>query len=77
MTEVYERTELAERSAVRIAALAALPPMALQNGKALMRRWSKEQLHEVNEHECEVLRKQWLSDECMSAVAAFMSRGAR
>lgn len=46
---------------------------SLRIAKELLRQNEKETLHAVNAEECRVLQSRWLSDECMSAVMAFMA----
>lgn len=57
----------------RATALAALPPGAVQQSKAVVVAGRTELLERVNRHECEVLKQRWLSEECMRAVMKFMT----
>ena len=57
--------------------LAVLPPGSVRQGKELMRRWRRKDLHRVNREECKVLVERWQSEECMEAVLAFFQRRAK
>ena len=43
----------------------------------IIRNREKEKLHTVNAEESSVLRERWQSDECMNAIASFLSRKAK
>ena len=62
--------------AQRLAAqLASLPPVAVAEGKKLVRGGREEErLLEVSERESEVLKQRWLAPESMEAVMKFMQR---
>ena len=45
--------------------------------KQIIRNREKEKLHTVNTEESSVLRERWQSDECMNAIASFLSRKAK
>ena len=47
---------------------------SLQKTKSLVRSHHLKQLEAVNDEECEVLEKRWLSDECAAAIISFMQR---
>lgn len=55
--------------------LASLPPQALQLGKKIIRDKQRAALDAANEAECALIKTRWLSDECMSAVMSFLSKG--
>jgi peroxisomal 3,2-trans-enoyl-CoA isomerase len=77
VNEVFEDGEFRAKLAARVGELAALPPQALTLGKKQMRDRIRPALDAANEAECALIKGRWLSDECMSAVARFMSKGGK
>jgi peroxisomal 3,2-trans-enoyl-CoA isomerase len=52
-------------------------PQALRLGKQIIREKQIPALDAANAAECALIKTRWLSDECMSAVMSFMSKGAK
>jgi len=50
----------------------SLPKGSLLTSKALIQKWNKQQLHQVNLHETEVLKQRWLTEEFLQAMMDFM-----
>jgi peroxisomal 3,2-trans-enoyl-CoA isomerase len=50
----------------------SLPKGSLLTSKALMQKWTKETLHQVNKHEVETLKQRWLTEEFVQAMMEFM-----
>lgn len=57
--------------------MAKLPPQSLSLSKRLVRERDLGILDDVNQKECELLEQRWLSEECMNAIMAFMSRKSK
>ncbi|XP_043306301.1 enoyl-CoA delta isomerase 2 isoform X1 [Cervus canadensis] len=77
VTEVFPDGTFQKEVWARLKAYSKLPPNAMRISKQIIRNREKEKLHAVNAEESSVLRERWLSDECMNAVASFLSRKAR
>ncbi|CAF4658857.1 unnamed protein product, partial [Rotaria sp. Silwood2] len=50
----------------------SLPKGSLLTSKLLMQKWSKENLHRVNNYEVETLKQRWLTEEFVQAMMEFM-----
>lgn len=74
VNEVWEDGEFRAKLDAKAKELAALPPQALQLGKKIIRDKQRAALDATNEAECALIKTRWLSDECMSAVMAFLSK---
>lgn len=74
ITRVYPQTEFQQKLSENVQHIASLPPMSLQKTKELLRSSLKQELLAVNDAECELLEKRWLSDECAAAIISFMQR---
>ncbi|XP_028392030.1 enoyl-CoA delta isomerase 2, mitochondrial-like [Dendronephthya gigantea] len=77
VTEVIPQAEFEREVNKKMKYMAGLPPQSLALSKQLCRSAEKDKLHDVNNKECELLAKRWLSDECAKAVMAFMQRKAK
>lgn len=77
VTEVFPDGTFQKEVWARLKAYSKLPPNALRISKQIIRKQEKEKLHAVNAEESSVLRERWLSDECMNAIASFLSRKAK
>lgn len=75
VNEVWEDGEFAAKLQAKAKELASLPPQALQLGKKIIRDKQRAALDAANEAECALIKTRWLSDECMSAVMSFLSKG--
>lgn len=76
--EVFESSEFEDKVKEIVAQYANLPPNATKVSKKLVRDGgiaSVEELLAVNHREAQILKKQWLSDECMDAIMKFMTKG--
>ena len=72
-----EEGELAKKVAEVGEALASLPPGSMRDSKRILREgMGATELHAANKRECELLRERWVSDECMGAIMAFLTKGA-
>ncbi|XP_049620855.1 LOW QUALITY PROTEIN: enoyl-CoA delta isomerase 2 [Suncus etruscus] len=74
VTEVFPDNVFREEVWARLRAHSKLPPNSLRISKELLRKNEKETLHAVNAEECRILQSRWLSDECLNAIMAFMTR---
>jgi len=74
LTDIYPHDEFRARVNEKVKYLAGLPPKSMMYGKALTRNQDKEKLIEVNIQECLRLEERWVSDECLEAVMAFLSK---
>lgn len=75
--DVIEDAKFAEELQRRAKEWAALPPKASAAAKRIMRERSgisSAALAVANEKECELIKSMWLGDECMSAVAKFLTK---
>jgi peroxisomal 3,2-trans-enoyl-CoA isomerase len=61
----------------RARTMARFPPNALRDTKGLTRAIYKDQLHETNNRELELLVHRFMSDECFNAVSTFMMQQKR
>nr|XP_020772588.1 enoyl-CoA delta isomerase 2, mitochondrial isoform X3 [Odocoileus virginianus texanus] len=77
VTEVFPDGTFQKEVWARLKAYSKLPPNALRISRQIIRKQEKEKLHAVNAEESSVLRERWLSDECMNAIASFLSRKAK
>ncbi|NXO01754.1 ECI2 isomerase, partial [Rhinopomastus cyanomelas] len=77
VTEVFPDRSFQKEVWRRLEAYASLPKNALAVSKQLLRNTEKEKLHEVNSKECEALKKRWLSDECINAIASFFQKKSK
>ncbi|KAA0157521.1 hypothetical protein FNF27_00597 [Cafeteria roenbergensis] len=74
VNEVFSSTDFKAQVAARADAVAALPPQSMRLSKELINSTQQAELHAVNAAECVLLQERWVSDECMGAIMAFMSR---
>ncbi|XP_017894524.1 PREDICTED: enoyl-CoA delta isomerase 2, mitochondrial isoform X4 [Capra hircus] len=77
VTEVFPDSTFQKEVWARLKAYSKLPPNAMRISKQIIRNREKETLHAVNAEESSVLRERWLSDECMNAIASFLSRKSK
>ncbi|CAI9169009.1 unnamed protein product [Rangifer tarandus platyrhynchus] len=77
VTEVFPDGTFQKEVWARLKAYSKLPPNAMRISKQIIRNQEKEKLHAVNAEESSILRERWLSDECMNAIASFLSRKAK
>lgn len=77
VTEVFPDSTFQKEVWARLKAYSKLPPNAMRISKQIIRNREKEKLHTVNAEESSVLRERWQSDECMNAIASFLSRKAK
>jgi peroxisomal 3,2-trans-enoyl-CoA isomerase len=78
VADVFEDGEFRARVDAIAAAAAALPPQSMRLSKGLVRGGAAAaELQAVNAREAELLAQRWLSDECMNAIMAFMSKGKK
>jgi len=77
VTEVIPDHTFRKEVEERVKTLAKLPKMSLSYAKQVYRNRIKQQLHEVNELECNNLVKCWQSEDCLNAVMAFLSRKSK
>jgi len=75
VSEVFEDGDFKAKTAERVAQIAALPPQSLLLSKQLMREKHLPALQAANTAECDLIKSRWLSDECMNAVMAFLTKG--
>jgi enoyl-CoA hydratase/carnithine racemase len=76
VNEVVAPDQLSQRVSSRAADLAALPPAAVRQTKALIRQNLSDQLIEVMEREGEVFMERLASPEAAEAFAAFFEKRA-
>lgn len=57
----------------RVKSLVAMPPLALQQSKRLIRSHRMDELREINRKESALLEELWIADECMQAALKFSS----
>jgi enoyl-CoA hydratase/carnithine racemase len=76
VNEVVAPDQLSQRVASRAEALAALPPAAVRQTKALIRNDLLDQLKEVMEQEGKVFMERLVSPEAAEAFAAFFEKRA-
>lgn len=50
----------------------SLPRGSLLTGKALIQKWNKDHLLQVNRHEVEILKQRWLTDGFVQAMMEFI-----
>jgi peroxisomal 3,2-trans-enoyl-CoA isomerase len=74
VAEVFEHGSFAAEVRARAEAAAALPPQSLSLSKQLVRGHSREALKTACDKELALIQERWISDECVSAVMAFVSR---
>uniref|UniRef100_A0A8D1DX66 Enoyl-CoA delta isomerase 2 n=1 Tax=Sus scrofa TaxID=9823 RepID=A0A8D1DX66_PIG len=77
VTAVFPDDTFQKEVWARLKAYAKLPPNAMRIAKRLMRHQEKEKLHAVNAEESRVLAERWVSDECITAIVAFLSKKAK
>lgn len=77
VTDVIPQHEFNQTLEEKLKYLASLPPKSIKYSKALNRDREREELLRVNEEECVRLEERWLSEECMKAVMAFLSKGSK
>uniref|UniRef100_A0A8D0MJJ3 Enoyl-CoA delta isomerase 2 n=1 Tax=Sus scrofa TaxID=9823 RepID=A0A8D0MJJ3_PIG len=77
VTAVFPDDTFQKEVWARLKAYAKLPPNAMRTAKRLMRHQEKEKLHAVNAEESRVLAERWVSDECITAIVAFLSKKAK
>ena len=71
--EVLAPGDLLPTALSRCESLAALPSDSLELQRRIVKEGLVAKLKEVNLEECEVLEKKWVSKECFSALATYLS----
>lgn len=77
INDVFEDGSFEASVGERVGAIAALPPQALLLAKKIMRERDIPALEAANAAECTLIKSRWLSEECMGAIMAFMSKASK
>ena len=72
VTRVLRQETFDEEMEKICAEIISLPRGSLLTSKALIQKWNKDYLHQVNRHEVEILKQRWLTDEFVQAMMEFI-----
>jgi peroxisomal 3,2-trans-enoyl-CoA isomerase len=76
VNEVFDEGSFQAEVAERVKSAASLPPQALTLSKKIMRDRDIPAMEAANDAECKLIKERWLSEECMSAIMAFLSKSS-
>jgi len=72
VTRVIQHEQFQEEMEKISSDILSLPRGSLLTSKTLIQKWNKDFLHQVNQHEVEILKQRWLTDEFVQAMMEFI-----
>ena len=73
--QVIPDAQFAEKTAKLLKQYAEFPADSLRYNKTMIRDFAREDLHRVNNVECDALCERWQSRDCLEAVSRRIERG--
>uniref|UniRef100_T1IX27 ACB domain-containing protein n=1 Tax=Strigamia maritima TaxID=126957 RepID=T1IX27_STRMM len=74
VTEVFPDYTFRKEVTARLDAMSKLPGKSLLCSKQVLHNTQKDVLHKINIEECNNLTERWQSEDCMNAIAAFLTK---